>query len=179
MTGTGKGLKLLETSYHELLKEIEEDESAKAAQEYVVTSEFDSPSAPVLIALMFDRRQPSEEIRRRRSHARPRRDFKRQETEQSMGIATGEKGGGETGDVGGQVSADQVYGSAGRGGRYRGSGPRGPRAECFSHWLERSARIVTSWVGLRNGTSVSSNGSIRSRIESAQGRRRSWVRAVT
>lgn len=32
MTGTGKGLKLLETSYHDLLKEIEEEQSAKAAQ---------------------------------------------------------------------------------------------------------------------------------------------------
>ncbi|KAJ9109280.1 hypothetical protein QFC21_000609 [Naganishia friedmannii] len=31
-TGTGKGMKLLETSYHDLLKEIEEEESASAAQ---------------------------------------------------------------------------------------------------------------------------------------------------
>ncbi|KAJ9125621.1 hypothetical protein QFC22_000583 [Naganishia vaughanmartiniae] len=30
-TGTGKGMKLLETSYHDLLKEIEEEESASAA----------------------------------------------------------------------------------------------------------------------------------------------------
>jgi hypothetical protein len=40
MTGTGKGLKLLETSYQDLLKEIEEDESVKAAQAYVVPRHY-------------------------------------------------------------------------------------------------------------------------------------------
>lgn len=173
MTGTGKGLKLLETSYHELLKEIEQDESAKAAQAYVIAVRFawyactdcyyhslqkkyeEEDRALALVAVPNGKKQSKVcEVQRAKKEAAKRAMWVDKYRPTKFTDLLGEEVG--------IVEAE--------------------RPGCELKVLPfdgRSARIVTSWDGLKNGTSVSSNGSIRSRIESAQGRRRSWVRAVT